>query len=87
MPPANLYKGYKNDNPAGNRLVTVQTGDDETPLPHLVRHSPDGFSWGYPEPRPDLYQKFKFDVIAGLDPNDDWIIDADFVTHWLDQNQ
>lgn len=47
MATANSYKGYANrDGPAGS-LVTVVTSNGETPLPHLMQHSPDGFAWGY----------------------------------------
>lgn len=37
------YHGY-----AGrDYMVTVETDDGEYPLHHVVRHSPDGFCWGY----------------------------------------
>jgi hypothetical protein len=42
-----LYRGYGNDNPAGGRLVVVEVDGDVTPLPHQVKHSPIGMSWGY----------------------------------------
>lgn len=43
------YAGYANANQAGARLVMIEDDDDNTigPLPHIVKHSPDGFSWGY----------------------------------------
>ncbi len=42
------YRGYGPDNPAGGRLVVIEAdGRVVGPLPHHVKHSPDGFSWGY----------------------------------------
>lgn len=43
------YAGYANANQAGARLVMIEDDDGTTigPLPHIVKHSPDGFSWGY----------------------------------------
>ena len=32
---------------AGGRLVVVEVDGDVTPLPHQVKHSPIGMSWGY----------------------------------------
>lgn len=31
----------------GAQRIKVLTGDKEYNLPHIVRHSPDGFNWGY----------------------------------------
>lgn len=42
-----VYRGYGNDNPAGGRLVTVIRDGVESPLRHVVRHSPTGYTWGY----------------------------------------
>lgn len=42
-----VYRGYGNDNPAGGRLVMVEVAGDASPLPHHVKHSPTGMSWGY----------------------------------------
>jgi hypothetical protein len=42
------YRGYGPDNPAGGRLVVVEIGGEVTgPLPHHIKHSPSGYSWGY----------------------------------------
>jgi len=42
-----FYRGYGNDNSAGGRLVVVVVDGDASPLPHRVKHSPTGMSWGY----------------------------------------
>jgi hypothetical protein len=43
-----IYRGYRPDNPAGGRLVViVMSGEVISPLPHRVKHAPDGLSWGY----------------------------------------
>lgn len=31
----------------GGQLITVKHGPLEYSLPHICRHSPDGFQWGY----------------------------------------
>lgn len=31
----------------GGQLITVKHGPMEYSLPHIYRHSPDGFQWGY----------------------------------------
>jgi len=31
----------------GGQSITVTDGDKTYPLPHILRHSPDGFQWGY----------------------------------------
>lgn len=42
------YRGYRPDNPAGPRLVVIEVnGQVVGPLPHIVKHAPGGFSWGY----------------------------------------
>jgi hypothetical protein len=42
------YRGYRPDNPAGGRLVVIEiAGELISPLPHIVKHAPDGLSWGY----------------------------------------
>lgn len=44
-----VYRGVGNDNPAGGRLVLVETPDGDVigPLRHVVKHSPSGYTWGY----------------------------------------
>lgn len=42
-----FYRGYGNDASAGGRLVVVLIDGDVSPLPHQVKHSPTGMSWGY----------------------------------------
>lgn len=42
-----IYRGYGNDNAAGGRLVMIEAGGETCPLPHQVKHSPSGMSWGY----------------------------------------
>jgi len=86
---------------------TVQVCDPEAgrlyTLPHLARHSPDGFNCGYGGSGPadlafsmladavgmnaaqDLYQSFKWDVIATRRSYDRWsITDADILA-WKDE--
>lgn len=33
--------------------VTIEDAAGSRPLPHIVRHSPDGFAWGYPGSGPE----------------------------------
>ena len=44
-------KAYAGERVLGRAVVTVHiltpAGVTSYPLPHLVRHSPDGFNWGY----------------------------------------
>jgi hypothetical protein len=44
-----IYRGHGNENPAGGRLVTIETPEGETlgVLRHVVKHSPTGYTWGY----------------------------------------
>jgi hypothetical protein len=42
-----VYRGYGNDHPAAGRLVTATRDGVESPLRHIVRHSPTGMTWGY----------------------------------------
>lgn len=44
-----IYRGHGNDNPAGGRLVTIETPDGDVigQLRHVVKHSPTGYTWGY----------------------------------------
>lgn len=43
-----VYRGYGPGSTAGEHLVVVEQGRDlARPLRHVVKHSPDGFSWGY----------------------------------------
>ncbi len=42
---AKIYKGINNG--TGGQSVMVIDGDKKYSLPHIVRHSPDGFQWGY----------------------------------------
>ena len=39
-----LYKGSRG--PAGCEVLVVDGGEPQ-PLHHVLRHSPDGFEWGY----------------------------------------
>lgn len=42
------YKGIRDDRSKGYPVsVAVIDGDQIQPLKHIVRHSPDGFEWGY----------------------------------------
>jgi hypothetical protein len=38
---------YRGTRRAGDAVVTVSDGDVVAPLIHIVKHSPDGFEWGY----------------------------------------
>jgi len=81
-------------------------GTAKANVPHaIVRHSPDGFEWGYGGSGPaelalnilstmigkesaekgGLYQKFKFEFLAGL-PFDGGTIKATDIEEWLKQN-
>ena len=39
-----VYRGYRQ---AGHAHVIVEENGEQRPLKHYVRHSPDGFEWGY----------------------------------------
>lgn len=95
--------------------VVVLEADGVRPLAHHVRHSPDGFSWGYAgsgpselarcilldhfnlpggtdadweSPRlPVSYQRFKFDVIARLAPDQPWSISSQEIGEWVAHQQ
>ncbi|SPX88402.1 DUF6166 domain-containing protein [Mycobacterium xenopi] len=42
------YRGYGPYCPAGGRLVVIEIdGEVIGPLPHAVKHSPTGMTWGY----------------------------------------
>lgn len=41
------YKGKLKGEGAGGQMITVQENERVYPLRHIVRHSPDGFNWGY----------------------------------------
>jgi hypothetical protein len=58
------YQGFANDNPAGARLVMVNTDEGQRLLYHRVRHSPTGFSWGYGGSGPaDLARSILWDYL------------------------
>ncbi len=46
-----IYKGKLCDGGAGGQTIMVgrmvRTQHEDYPLPHIERHSPDGFNWGY----------------------------------------
>jgi len=65
---------------------------DPTPSQVIRNHSPDGFNWGYGGSgpaqlalaiileitgKPDGYQQFKWDLIAGLPQGEDFEIEFD----------
>lgn len=77
--------------------VKVVTRYGTSKLHHDVRHSPDGFSWGYGGSGPaELarcllldatgtdtgYQQFKFDVVARWPMDGGWQVDRSFVRSW-----
>lgn len=41
------YKGKLKGEGAGGQAITVQENGRVYALKHIVRHSPDGFNWGY----------------------------------------
>lgn len=41
------YRGTRNAQRPSDISVLVVDGDSEYPLPHIIKHSPDGFEWGY----------------------------------------
>ena len=41
------YRGKLVDGGAGSQVIMVDKQHEGYPLPHMVRHSPDGFNWGY----------------------------------------
>jgi hypothetical protein len=42
-----VYTGYGPGSPGGGHLVTVTRDGVESPLRHVVMHSPTGFAWSY----------------------------------------
>jgi hypothetical protein len=93
-----VYKGY----PGTPGRVMVERPSRIYPLPHDVRHSPTGFSWGYGGSGPsDLarcilldavgsdayYMDFKFDVIAKFDMQKPFVITEYDVNVWLRQRK
>lgn len=98
--------GRRNPKEVGGVDVRVVMGKGvEIPLPHIKKHSPDGFEWGYAgsgpaelalailayvtgegekmAERPDLYQRFKFDVIAVWPKDVDLFIPFTLIFAWL----
>jgi hypothetical protein len=50
--------------------VTVRTADGEVPLTHHVKHSPDGFAWGYNGSAPtELARCLLIDATGVEDPD------------------
>ena len=41
------YRGKLTDDKVGGQKILVDEGGTTYPLPHIERHSPDGFNWGY----------------------------------------
>lgn len=41
------YKGKLTDDKVGGQEIIVDEDGTTYPLPHIERHSPDGFNWGY----------------------------------------
>ena len=41
------YRGKLVDGGAGGQVIMVDKQHEGYPLPHIVRHSPDGFNWVY----------------------------------------
>jgi len=65
-------KCYAGERVLGRAVVTVHVlssaGVSSYPLAHAVRHSPDGFNWGYPGSGPsDLARSLLMDCL-GADP-------------------
>jgi len=56
---------------------------DGRPLKHVVRHSPDGFQWGYggKELAEKYYQQFKRDFVAKF--GDEWEVKEEEIREWL----
>jgi hypothetical protein len=62
-----IYRGHPNTNPAGPRLVTIETPDGQVlgQLRHVVKHSPTGYSWGYGGSGPaDLARSLLIDALG-----------------------
>lgn len=60
-----IYRGYGNDNAAGGRLVMIEVNGETCPLPHQVKHSPSGMSWGYDGSGPaDLARSLLIDALG-----------------------
>jgi len=55
----------------GRAVVVIEYSDGTTePLPHLVKHSPDGFAWGYGGSGPsDLARSIVGWVLSTKDPH------------------
>lgn len=48
MTPLHIFAGYPTEGPATVvHLLVEATGYECDPLTHYIRHSPDGFAWGY----------------------------------------
>ena len=64
--PVVSYRGYRPDNLAGGRLVVIEiNGEVNGPLPHQIKHSPSGFSWGYLGSGPaDLARSLLIDALG-----------------------
>ena len=57
------YRGCRDS--TGRAHVTIDDGGILTPLPHLVRHSPDGYEWNYAGSGPaDLARSLLADVLG-----------------------
>ncbi len=97
------YEGSHTDpDGAGPGTVIVVEGERDGlsgsyPLPHEVRHSPDGFNWGYGGSGPaelarcilldffgddEGYQDFKWKVIARLPSGKSWTIYDTEIAEW-----
>jgi len=42
-----LYSGKKTKGGIGGQAIVVKENNRQYPLPHIEKHSPDGFNWGY----------------------------------------
>jgi hypothetical protein len=78
-----IYKGIRL-NPEQGTISNVVVTVNSEPLKHHIRHSPDGFNWGYGGSGPaDLALNILWDFI-GAEPTPDLYqkFKSDFVSGW-----
>ena len=93
------YRGRRSDRQVGPHCVQVAEEGSVRPLLHRVRHSPDGFEWGYGGSGPaDLARSILADVLGRIPApalyqafkfdhvatwGNEWSITEDEIRAWL----
>lgn len=94
-------KFYAKEQPGPGKVTIIDADGNEEPLRHIVRHSPDGFNWGYGGSgpadlalsictlfdEPDLYQLFKWKVIAGIPLGQDYELSVEEIKKVLAESK